>query len=177
MCPGSEGVNIDKKTSHRGVSSSQWEESHLELSERETAAGANPPVVPDGGAPHDGPQLVDGPGSDGCSLGLASMTARDLLAGLWGERTNISITETKPYNLPLCRQVQLHSSFHTWSKWHLTRRCQSLRKSETVSHSCPPVEPYMRRHVRRCVRRFRMGVGIFWLTVLLDLLVVLDRLD
>lgn len=56
---------------------------YLQLSQGETTAGTDTAVVLDGRASHNGPELVDGAGSDGSSLGLASIPAGDLLAGLY----------------------------------------------------------------------------------------------
>lgn len=56
---------------------------YLQLSQGETTAGADAAVVLDGRASHDRAKSVDGTGSDGSSLGLAGVTSRDLLAGLF----------------------------------------------------------------------------------------------
>ena len=56
--------------------------SYLQLSQGETTAGTDTAVVLDGRASHNGSELVDGAGSDGGSLGLTGIPARDLLAGL-----------------------------------------------------------------------------------------------
>lgn len=60
--------------------------SYLQLSESEAAAKADSSVVLDGRAPDDGPQLVDGPGSDGSSLHTSRISAADLLSGLFPSR-------------------------------------------------------------------------------------------
>lgn len=56
--------------------------SYLQLSQGETTAGTDTAVVLDGRASHNGSEPVDGAGSDGGSLGLTGIPARDLLAGL-----------------------------------------------------------------------------------------------
>jgi hypothetical protein len=55
---------------------------YLQLSQGETTAGTDTAVVLDGRASDNGSELVDGTGSDGGSLGLAGISAGDLLAGL-----------------------------------------------------------------------------------------------
>lgn len=57
--------------------------SYLELSQGETAAGADSSVVLDGRASYNRSELVDGTGSQGSSLGLASSASPRLLAGLF----------------------------------------------------------------------------------------------
>lgn len=56
---------------------------YLQLSKGEATASTHAAVVLDGRAADDGPQLVDGAGSDLSSLGLASIATALLLAGLW----------------------------------------------------------------------------------------------
>lgn len=55
---------------------------YLQLSQGETTAGTDTAVVLDGRASDNGSEPVDGTGSDGGSLGLAGIPARDLLARL-----------------------------------------------------------------------------------------------
>lgn len=55
---------------------------YLELSDGETPAGTDAAVVLDRGASDNRPQLVDRPGSESGSLGLADLTAVNLLGGL-----------------------------------------------------------------------------------------------
>jgi hypothetical protein len=64
--------------------------SYLELGEGETTTGADPAVVPNGRASHDGAQLVDGTRSEGSSLGLTSSASPRLSAGLF-EQTKVNI--------------------------------------------------------------------------------------
>ena len=59
------------------------QESYLELSQGETAAGADTTVVLDGRASHNRSELVDRSGSEGSSLGLTSSASPRLLAGLF----------------------------------------------------------------------------------------------
>ncbi len=58
------------------------------------------------------------------------------------------------------RAEELRRGAHTWSKWVRTRRCQSLRKSVGYQHDF-----------------LTMGMHGVELTVVLYLLVVLDRLS
>jgi hypothetical protein len=60
----------------------QWCRIYLELSEGETTAGTDTAVVLDGGASHNGTQLVDGAGSNLGSLGETVLTTTVLAAGL-----------------------------------------------------------------------------------------------
>jgi len=55
---------------------------HLELSERETTTGTYTTVVLYGRAADDRTKLVDRARSDGGGLGLASLSAAELAAGL-----------------------------------------------------------------------------------------------
>lgn len=55
---------------------------YLELSQGETTAGTDTAVVLDGGASHNGTQLVDRTGSNGSSLGDTVLTTTVLAAGL-----------------------------------------------------------------------------------------------
>lgn len=57
-------------------------ESYLELSQSETAAGADLAVVLDGRASDNRTELVDGAGSQSGGLGLTGGTAGSLLASL-----------------------------------------------------------------------------------------------
>lgn len=58
--------------------------SYLQLSQGETTASTNTAVVLDGGAAHNGTQLVDGTGSDGSGLGDTVLTSAVLTTGLNG---------------------------------------------------------------------------------------------
>lgn len=55
---------------------------YLQLSQGETTASTNTAVVLDGGAAHNGTQLVDGTGSDGSGLGDTVLTSAVLTTGL-----------------------------------------------------------------------------------------------
>ena len=57
--------------------------SYLQLNQGETTTSTNFAVILDGRASDDRPQLVDGTGSDGSSLGLSDGTTTDLLRGLF----------------------------------------------------------------------------------------------
>jgi len=66
----------------RDLSSDCGGGAHLQLSQREAAAGAHAAVVFDGGAAHDRPQLVDGTGRDLRDFRYPGLSAAELAAGL-----------------------------------------------------------------------------------------------
>lgn len=62
----------------------EWKDvSYLELSEREATTSTHAAVVLDGGAADDGPQLVDGAGSDLGDLVGTRIATAELATGLW----------------------------------------------------------------------------------------------
>lgn len=111
-------------------------------------------------ASDNGPELVNRAGSDGSSLGAARDTTALLLAGLFYSSQNC---------VPSSFQNELSAERQrTWSKWHRTRLCQSLRKSGgngSVSLSSSGRSGCL------------SSSGGILLTVVGDLLIVLDRLD
>jgi hypothetical protein len=78
--PASYRLHISVLSSHISLSRSVY--AHLQLSERETATSAHAAVVLDGGASHNGAELVDWAGSDLGGFLLACDTAAVLAAGL-----------------------------------------------------------------------------------------------
>ena len=62
-----------------------WLAIYLQLSQGETTAGTDTAVVLDGGASHNGTQLVDGTGSDGSGLSETVFTSAVLTTGLYRE--------------------------------------------------------------------------------------------
>ena len=63
---------------------------HLQLGQREAAAGPHAAVILGGRAAHGRPQLVDGAGRDLCNFGYPGLSAAQLAAGLFcGTSVNI----------------------------------------------------------------------------------------
>lgn len=79
---------------------------YLELSQGETPTGADTAVVLDRGASDDRSQLVDRPGSEGGSLGLADLTAVNLLGGL----VEVASDPTLPILAEVYPRVLVHLS-------------------------------------------------------------------
>ena len=72
-----------KKCRNSSNSSTNRMLSYLQLNQGETTTSTNFAVILDGRASDDRPQLVDGTGSDGSSLGLSDGTTVDLLRRLF----------------------------------------------------------------------------------------------
>ena len=88
-----------------------WVKQHtLQLSKRETTAGADTAVVLDGRAADDGPELVDGPGGYLRGLGNASIASGLLLARL-------SYCQKSEHRR---HYSQRRERGITWSKWQRT---------------------------------------------------------
>lgn len=83
----------------KGTTGLTSSDSYLELSEGETAAGADLAVVLDGRASDNRTELVDGAGSQSSGLGLTGGTARSLLAGL-----EIQIMSITTFSKHWCRR-------------------------------------------------------------------------
>lgn len=76
---------ISWSSSGRSSKGDLGDSKYLQLSQGETTAGANAAVVLDRRASHNRAELVDGTGGHGGSLGLTSVTSRDLLSGLYSK--------------------------------------------------------------------------------------------
>lgn len=115
------GIPAALETSQSRFDAARQQDTHLELSQAETTAGADAAVVLEGRAADNGAELVDGAGSDGSGLSSASVAASLLLAGLG----LIFVRNTVADRRRLCSHEERGI---TWSKCTRTRRCQSLRK-------------------------------------------------
>jgi hypothetical protein len=138
---------------------------YLQLSQGETTAGTNAAVVLDGRASDNGAELVDGSGSQGSSLSGAHIATADLLGSLFPN----AIVRTVGHHHYRGREIFLAASPYrqvvpgrSGIEPDAANPCGSLNSKSSAQLSYSPSD-FLSSLVRGR-------------TVLLDLVVVLDRL-